>query len=158
MWGHLSPCHKFPREIELDWWCLRDLSVWSSASPRAYLGLLSFLICKSEGSVLIWKDSALKGFFHLLWLQLCCWESNLMLGQRWSAQVPWELGSGTRGLGAILSVLTACRPVFFHPPPGCSVFIHSAIQPIFTNIYVMHACLLSSLRTGHQEAQMAGLT
>lgn len=157
MWGHLSPCHKFPGEIELDWWYLRDLSVWSSASPRAYLGLLSFLICKSEGLVLIWKDSALKGFLHLLLLQPYCWESNLMLGKRWSAQVPWELGSGEPGDWEP-PFCPHCRPVFFHPPPGCSIFIHSAIQPIFTNIYVIHACLLPSLLTGHQEAQMAGLT
>lgn len=97
MWGHLSPCHEFPGELELDWWYLRDLSVWSSASPRAYLGLLSYLICKSEGSVVIWEDSALKGFLHLLLLQPSCWESNLMLGKRWSAQVPWELGPGEPG-------------------------------------------------------------
>lgn len=54
---------------------------------------------------------------------------NLMLGKRWSAQVP-----GIPGLGAILSVLTFCRPVFFHPSPGCSIFIHSGIQPMFIDM------------------------
>lgn len=134
--------------------------MWSSASPRAYLGLLSYLICKSEGSV--GRDV---GGLCIEGLSSFTVVATVLLGKQPDAGKevvsPGSLGAGsrgTRGLGAILSVLTACRPVFFHPPLGCSIFIHSAIQPIFTNIYVIHACLLSSLLTGHQEAQMAGLT
>lgn len=52
-----------------------------------------------------------------------------MLGERWSVQVP-----GIPGLGAIFSVFTFYRPMFFHPSPGCSIFSHSAIQPMFINI------------------------
>lgn len=60
------------------------------SKSRAYLGLLSFLICKSKGSVLIWKDSHWRAFF----IYSCC---NPTVGK---ATQCWERGGQPRFQGA----------------------------------------------------------
>lgn len=66
-----------------------------------------------------------------------------------------QLGDlGGWGLGAILSALTACRPVFSHPPPpGGLEYFYSFIQSFnqCLQTFMLCASLLSSLLTGREE-------
>lgn len=118
---------------------------WSSASPRTCLGPSPFPHLKIKGLKHDLEGPPIEELSSFIVVVTSLLGRQPDAGKEAVSQVP----------GSPLSVLTVCRPLFFHPPPGGSSFIQSAIQAVFT--HSPPCCLLSSQLTGHQEAQMAEL-